>query len=435
MKLALERTIQSFTKFHDFAIASGGLSSDMALALSRVALEIMHHSSEARSAHITEEQQGNSTEISDSIEHICSERHQNQDNVDKLDNRVERYATVQASAASIRVSGGRQDLDTIITPTRSPISTSWPINSSLTMQPSTALFPWTYSHQPQTFTQTLRHACFERGLQLLSATDMSFDKIHPALSIHLKWMTVEELRALTEEHLRGLQQPILYGPNPSSPLIHPDLYRTVEGSDSMLVNRIPGEAAERLIYGRTRTVIETTLPGFEGEWLEPDDVQEYLEGKGIRIRSAELNNEPSVAISMASLPSLGIGTVDTSPSTDARNTRPILSPWMISHNRLDNQIQSSADTGTSLAVMTGYSSSLNLPSIQGDQVPGIGIYADVTPNRQRAVNEGAVTNFNLTLNIQQLVENLTLNAICIGPVPGIRRLDVDKAVELSIIEL
>ena len=35
-------------------------------------------------------------------------------------------------------------------------------------------------------------------------------------------------------------------------------------------------------------IVETALPGFEGEWLEPIDVEEYLEGKGILARSPEL---------------------------------------------------------------------------------------------------------------------------------------------------
>ena len=42
-------------------------------------------------------------------------------------------------------------------------------------------------------------------------------------------------------------------------------------------------------------------------------MQEYLEGKGIRIRSVELNYELFVTISIASLPSSGISIVDTSP--------------------------------------------------------------------------------------------------------------------------
>lgn len=107
----------------------------------------------------------------------------------------------------------------------------------------------------------------------------------------------------------------------------------------------------------------------------------------------------------------------------------------MSHRLLKNEIESSIDIGGLQAAMTGYMSLPNFLPILGDQVSATRIYAGVKANRQRTRNEEAVTNFNFTLNLQQLVENLTLNAIYIGLVPGMCRFDVDRVVELSIIDL
>jgi hypothetical protein len=134
------------------------------------------------------------------------------------------------------------------------------------------------------------------------------------------------------------------------------MYRKIEGSESMLVKRAPSGSrdVERLVFGRTRTVVQTALPGFEGEWLEPRDVEEYLEEKGVQVGSAALTT--------------------VLPETDLR-----------------------------------------------PQPSSI----DICENRSSV--------HNLIINLQSLIEYLALSAICIGPGPGMRRDDVDKALEHCIV--
>ena len=48
VEFALEKVIKPFAKFQNFAIESGGLPLDVALALSRIAMEITNHTNEAR---------------------------------------------------------------------------------------------------------------------------------------------------------------------------------------------------------------------------------------------------------------------------------------------------------------------------------------------------------------------------------------------------
>ncbi|KAE9378519.1 hypothetical protein N431DRAFT_327943 [Stipitochalara longipes BDJ] len=253
------------------------------------------------------------------------------------------------------------------------------VTPALYQQPSTSLLPWTHSHESLTFNQRLRLACIERGLQLLSCPDLSFSQVHPALSMHLKWMPVPQLRTLTEASLRSFPALKMYGPNPHPALPSPDLFRVVEeraGSREAVqgwqVERKHGRDVECLVFGRTRTRVETAMPGFEGEWLEARDVQEYLEEKGVLIGSQLARSELRFAVPLER--------VDTQLLGDAQSSR-ILSSSLISGSRAKEQPR---------------------------------------------------TYFNGVLNLQVLIDYLALSAVCIGPGPAVRKTDVEMALMHSV---
>jgi len=92
-------------------------------------------------------------------------------------------------------------------------------------------------------------------------------------------MTVQDLQTLTEHSLEGRSIPVVSKPKPSTlAVVVPDMYRSIEGHHDVRIPRVNGE---RLVFGRTRTLVHSELPGFEGEFLEAQDLQEYLELMGI----------------------------------------------------------------------------------------------------------------------------------------------------------
>jgi hypothetical protein len=438
MELALEKTIKSFTEFQNFAIESGRLPPDVALELSRAALRIMNHSNEARAIKINGKEQGHMAESIDGTENTSSESNGNLKN-DNVDGQMEQYETVQAPAESSQASSIQQSSNNSIVSKRSHPPNPWQTGSSISPQPSTTPFPWASSHQNLTFAQRLRLACVERGLQLLSTPNISFPEIHPALSLHLKWMTIHELRTLTEQSLRGVGQLDLYGPIQHPPvLIHPDLYRTVEGNENVLVNRTPSRDVESLVFGRTRTIVETALPGFEGEWLEPIDVQEYLEDKGILIGSAEPTSEVPLTVSKSSSRTLGVDITHGSPSGETQNTTSMFSRWITDPDLPDSEVDSFPSIGRLRELTTSYPAVASLPATQEEllreQAPSNWIYTNSVSSQIPTTNEGKpLTYFNHTLNLQNLIEYLALSAICIGPGPGMRRDDVNRALEHCIV--
>jgi hypothetical protein len=115
---------------------------------------------------------------------------------------------------------------------------------------------------------------------------MTYDDLHPTPSIHLTWVTVDEFRtqcvqatANSFEHVQeDLEQPVIFG--------FLDMYRSIEGSDGLVVPRMPKLKPQQLVHGQTRTKLGTNLHDFSGEWLKPINVQECLEWKGDLLESS-----------------------------------------------------------------------------------------------------------------------------------------------------
>lgn len=329
LEAALQQSIKSFTEFQNVAIESTGLPPNVALALSKAALEIASHSHAARAPGLFEHEDGASAESSNGAKETCGVSDIALEQAGSFSNHSDRLSEVRSAPRSDRVPEHRNHSVALIMSSshRQP-------TTSIPSQPLTSLFPWTSSQQNLNFTQRYRLACVERGVQLLTTPDLAIDKIHPVLSLHLKTMTIEEMRVLALQSLYRLVPQDACGPDPA-PIYRHDMFRTVEGNGTILVGRQPKREAKSLAFGCTRTVVETWMPGFEGEWLEPVDVGEYLESKGILKRRTEVGD-------------LGL------------------------------------------------------------------------------------TYDNARLNIQHFIEYLAMRAVCIGPAPGVRKADVDRALARSV---
>lgn len=162
-------------------------------------------------------------------------------------------------------------------------------------------------------------------------------------------MTVQDLLVITEHSLAGKLIPTVKKPKPSTiAIVIPDMYRSVEGHHNIMVPRVNGE---RLVFGRTRTLVHSELPGFEGEYLEAQDIQEYLELIGVLNGSV---NHEDVWIAASTLEVLGI-----------------------EFDKRDSLVRAS-------------------------------------------------------INLQKLITQLAVSAVCVGPGPGVRRADIDQALINSI---
>jgi hypothetical protein len=207
----------------------------------------------------------------------------------------------------------------------------------------------------------------------------------------------------------------------------PEMYRAVEGArffdegfngeTRQIVERSVSDDLARLVYGRTRTWVVTDVRGFEGEWLEPIDVQEYLEQKGVWLGRSE-------------------GVVEVCAPED------IWSPFQNLHSQVPAFAQSSMMEYPAME-------SFGAPTVEGlntrnpnwalwegfdienpRTAPGLGGY--VPASEIYAAGEAASTIVSTTINITRLIETLAMSAVCIGPGPGNKKADVDQALRVAI---
>ncbi|KAH7420245.1 hypothetical protein BKA64DRAFT_652710 [Cadophora sp. MPI-SDFR-AT-0126] len=275
LQSALKKTVKSFTKFQEKAIKSDSLAPAIALELSRTAIEIASLSHATHSVgNGGQSDEGSSPESRTSTSLTCKRSAGTSENTDPI------IVNEGCSAGSLQAA------------TKPKYRTAAPaLSTPIISQPSSPIFPWTATQRTLTFTQRFRLACVERGVQLLSEPNLTLATLHPVFSLHLSTMTIEDMRYLAERSLFQKVSTDPYGPQSTTALAHPSIFRTVEGDRGIFIGRPWKREAESLAFGYTRTVVDTWLPGFEGEWLEPLDVKEYLEGKRVSVGDGEMINK------------------------------------------------------------------------------------------------------------------------------------------------
>lgn len=429
---ALERVIQSFSKFQNFASGLDKLPPSLALEISKTALDI---ASVARGVHT-----GKALDAGFPDDRLSEKSQDSPDDTKGLDELVNRqiqpFETAHTLSASnpstISAPGsGLKSFD----PVRPPL----PVSSFTMISPQQNI-PARILDAPHNtwFAAKLLRQCVERGVRLLTSPDMTYEGLHPALSIHLNCMSVDQLRVRFVQAMMSdfNEEPEFYPP--AITLIQPNMYRSIEGDDEILVPRMRTRQGQQLIPGRTRTRLDTSLRDFQGEWLEPIDVQEYLEWKGIFVGSIGPMRILQLAIPENYL--AGIWTQDAGAvfTEEIQRSRLMPSSWSLGIESQDLELRGPDAAATQAA---------------GFPFPEVGrrreeFNALVPSNQEQVIIPHTVPEYslpsefyqsgyatqpvNVTLNLERLMRFLVVSACCIGPGPGMRKAAVDHALRVSI---
>ncbi|KAH7393578.1 hypothetical protein BKA64DRAFT_91672 [Cadophora sp. MPI-SDFR-AT-0126] len=293
------------------------------------------------------------------------------------------------------------------------------------------------------FTSLLLRLCSEQGLQLLTSPDTTFDDLHPALSIHLTWVTIDQLReqclrarASNFEHMHeDPEQGIIFG--------CPRLYRSIEGSDGIVVPRAGKLEPQQLVHGRTRTKLETGLRDFQGEWLEPIDVLEFLEDMGIFLVDSGQGGVLQIAIPEDNLGDIWSHDANAVFTEEIQRSR-VLASWPIVKEAQHNDLTISqgghaqvSERETPMFVEQVHALDAShkkvtavLDSFLQHQTLSSASQFD---SEYQCNSPTTIENFiNITLRLDRLMRFLVLAASCIGPSPGIRKEAIEHALRLSI---
>lgn len=308
--------------------------------------------------------------------------------------------------------------------------------SSISLQ--TRLEPTPFSHMPIAY--HLLRACVIRGISLLQSQDLratNFLFQDPVLKLPLQSISQKDLLALSTVRVTAdINVAFLDAPYVDSPTtILPSLLRAVEGDASSAVPRLSPPLLQTLRFGRTRTLVQTDLPGYEGEWLESVDVEEYLAQRGIFISNMMSTVPPAITVSAAGAP-LHPPTAHNSEIPSIVNTS-MNEAYTVSENSLFHQQHSRlilAPAYNMLSMPLENASDVQYGKIDFNPLPLFEDGDSISSYSEPPIASQTSTT-NITIDLDKLVLGLANKATCLGPGPGIKRTAVDKAIRESVVNV
>ncbi|KAL7809277.1 hypothetical protein V8C26DRAFT_412151 [Trichoderma gracile] len=357
-----------------------------------------------------------------------------------------------ATDAAEESEGGHEPEDQ---PTCSPAAETQTLGSRPLKKPY-GLFT---SDKPAPVSQRLMLACLTKAISLLQFGNFPVVAVNPAMLLPLQ---LERAERLLERVARRLSE----SPSAFSADCHysdgrnvylPKLMRLVEGNLNTLTPRFSPPNLQSLQFGRTRTMLHTTISDLQGEWLEAPDVEEYLEERGIFVRmgspsdiislsAAVHGNEALMGPSASSMhvprgvnkpPSQtmdGISSTQTAIRPDQMLSVPESHLYalgdLVAHGGISRKRVPLAEHDFTIfgkqflngqTIPTGYRVSLS------DWYPEMRNLADNAGSSQQAQE-----SLKITIDIDKLIQGLADKAVCLGPCPGIRRIHVDEAIRGSV---
>jgi hypothetical protein len=192
---------------------------------------------------------------------------------------------------------------------------------------------------------------------------------------------------------------------------------------------MPKLGPQQLVHGRTRTKLDTNFRNFQGEWLEPIDVQEYLEWKGIFLGSSGPRQLLQITIPEATLADIWTQDASAIFAEEIQRSRamPTLWPFAIEPQCLelevpDEEVMQSAE----FQIPTWAKQNDSLATSNSEEsVATQALYEYQTPGYAEQLT-------GITLHLDRLMGFLVGAACCIGSGPGIRKEAVDHALRVSI---
>ncbi|KAK7430441.1 hypothetical protein QQZ08_002960 [Neonectria magnoliae] len=249
-----------------------------------------------------------------------------------------------------------------------------------------------------TLSERIFRACLERVIPILSSGRS--ESRSPALTLPLDLLGEEILRLKSLQTLSLLHLAVAdfqYLPHSVTRL--PQMYRVVEGG-SNAIRRLPAPLVQQIFPGKTRTRLVTASKPLQGEWLEAVDVEEYLQERGIHLRSGD-SHETVAEIEH------GTGSTISWPDHEPGD-------YSLFGLPIPQRGVSPGDYGA--AIGTG------LVPVEASNT----LWTDFSYH-------GGPPASQITIDLDRLVELLAANAVCLGPVPGIRQAAVDASIRESAV--
>ncbi|KAK7419740.1 hypothetical protein QQX98_003112 [Neonectria punicea] len=246
-----------------------------------------------------------------------------------------------------------------------------------------------------TLSERIFRACLERVVPILSSARP--ENRSPALTLPLDLLGEEILRLRSLQTLSLLHLAVAdFQYLPPSVTRLPQMYRVTEGGSNAM-RRLPAPLVQQIVPGKTRTRLMTVSKPLQGEWLEAVDVEEYLQERGIHLRIGET----------VTVIEDGTGSAVSWPGHE---------PGDYSLFGLPMPQRGASPGNSSAAIGNG------LVQVKASNTP----WTVFSHHRLPPASQ-------ITIDLDRLVQLLAANAVCLGPVPGIRQAAVDASIRESVV--
>ncbi|KAF2401701.1 hypothetical protein EJ06DRAFT_580960 [Trichodelitschia bisporula] len=335
--------------------------------------------------------------------------------------------------------------------------------------------PYTYSFQEISFARRLQRAALERGFHLLSTSDLRPQTFAQVFRLSLLYHTRETLLAKfrslltrsTNDPLEVLNTPFIHlggaGLHYAKGRVH-NGYTVAPGP---VITRARLESTDQ---EGVAVDIDLDLAEYAGQWFDANDVEGYLEERGVVLDPQALFADATVGYDFAEQlreymhsPVEPIGQTASERSASALSGSPLLSTEAmdttteLSVARLfpelaDLERRSAAEVDQSAAAWL-LGSGERTPDFLGsgwmyiqpaagwdmrDEVGGDGGSArsgSMSGGESRGRRSQRSDMRKITIDVSRFIDELIRSAICLGRAPGFRKGNVDRALASAVLQV
>ncbi|KAE9988823.1 hypothetical protein EG328_007427 [Venturia inaequalis] len=326
---------------------------------------------------------------------------------------------------------------------------------------------YTYSFQETTFARRLQRATLERGFHLLSNAEQrphAYNRVFRlSLMYHSRDNLIAKFRAaLSKEPGHAIE-------TYQTPFIHlggaGTHYNTGRVHNGYIIK--PGPLQRQITLesvdgtGVPQEIMDFDLTEYDGQWFDSNDVEGYLESKGLHIDPQStfvewqtdedvlvLSKESSTPADIFSSPSpsaSGVETVATTISPSPSTPRPAqesndwseIGVWDSSASwdtAAAGWLMGSGDK-TPDFLSSGWLSVDNPAAWDFSDTVGPSFDDYGAPQLASVVGPKPKTKKNVTIDVSKLIDEIIKTGICLGRAPGFRKRDLDRALNSSIIQV
>ncbi|QKX54993.1 uncharacterized protein TRUGW13939_02083 [Talaromyces rugulosus] len=284
------------------------------------------------------------------------------------------------------------------------------------------------------FAHRLQRICWERGYQLLLDPFADPETLFRAFRFSFGSTSRERL---LYRFYRALNRGSYSGPDfrdsysgihrtPSGDLVPPQIPKSA-GS-------WPLQLAETL-YSRRSVDGRLEYPGFDGEWLDANDVEDFLREQGIAVdaRSSfvEISNLHSDLFQKMMINGSFQETVipenyGATSTSHQEQQRDVIDPRIFAASSNSSSLFSS--DASAIISMDGSSSFPTPGGGSSTQLSNPEIMPSIMP--ENGMNSGFTNGFDnisLTFDVKRFIDRLVMKAVCLGWTPGYRKADVEES--------